>query len=114
MTACALALLLTACATASQHDQMAWVRADGQSINSNPALLQKYQLDHTVCEGEMQNASLAGQAYCPGGAIACAVDDVERRQSMPAVGKDCMADRGYTEVPVTAPNGAGGVPVGTR
>ncbi|MGH6875934.1 MAG: hypothetical protein ACREHV_01005 [Rhizomicrobium sp.] len=111
--AIAAALALAGCATAAQ-EQLAWVRADGQPIAGNPALLQQYQLDHTACEGEMQKANLSGQTFCPGGAIACAINDVERQRSMLAVGKGCMANRGYLQMPASASNAPTDIPIAER
>lgn len=93
----AVAALAFVCACAPQIKNT-WIRADGQRGMGNPALAQQFEMDKTICEGEMQKANLAGSAACYGLAN-CVGVAVARDQSMGVVGKGCMAQRGYVLVP---------------
>ena len=76
-------------------------------------MAQKFNLDHTACEGEMAKANLSagsGQAPACYGVICSA--SAGHAISMAAVGKGCMADRGYMQVP-EGQRGPGAVLVGT-
>jgi hypothetical protein len=77
---------------------MVWIRTDGISIKENPAFAQKFDVDKTVCEGEMQKANLSGTQICRGLAD-CIVQGQQRGSAVGIVGKGCMADRGYVLVP---------------
>ena len=57
--------------------QMVWLRLDGQRGTENPVLAQQFETDRTACLGATQ------QANEPVGAVA----------------KDCMAAKGYIQVP---------------
>jgi hypothetical protein len=77
---------------------MVWIRTDGQRITENPAFAQKFEVDKTVCEGEMQKANLSGAQFCRGLAD-CIIQGQQRGSAVGIVGKGCMADRGYVLVP---------------
>jgi hypothetical protein len=79
-------LILTGCATA---EPMIWLRVDGQSIPSNPALLERAKLDATVCQGEVAKSdNSAGE-----------VPLLRRQENSNVVLRGCMAQRGYVLVP---------------
>jgi hypothetical protein len=84
------------CALASCAVQVKnkWVRVDGQSIEKNPALVKQYEVDKTICEGEMQKADLSGSSFCYGLGN-CLATGISRGNAMAGVGKGCMAQRGY-------------------
>jgi hypothetical protein len=59
---------------------MVWLRLDGQRGVGNPGLTQQFETDRTACLGVTQ------QSYEPS-------------QAVDAVAKDCMAAKGYIQVP---------------
>lgn len=91
------ALVLMSCAT-TPRPQNLWVRTDGQSTRDTPALASQFEVDRTICEGEMQKANLSGAQYCRGLAD-CIVSGAARGDAMATVGKGCMAQHGYILMP---------------
>jgi hypothetical protein len=89
------ALLVTGCA---QQVKQVWIRTDGQRGVGNPAFAQQFEIDKTVCVGEMQKANLSGVAVHGGGLAGLAVA-MERDAAADDVQKGCMAQRGYVLVP---------------
>ena len=74
--------ILAGCAfdlTQSQP-QMAWLRIDGQRGTGNPVLTQQFETDRTICLGKKQQ-------------------DNEQDEPVDEVAKDCMAKKGYIQVP---------------
>jgi hypothetical protein len=73
---------LAGCSYELSHPQpqMVWLRLDGQRGTGNPVLAQQFETDRVVCLGATQQANGPSQA----------VD---------AVAKDCMAAKGYIQVP---------------
>ena len=57
--------------------KMVWLRLDGQRGAGNPVLTQQFE---TICLGKVQQEN-------------------ERSQSVDAVAKACMAEKGYIQVP---------------
>src|SRR5262245_59183144 len=96
ITACALVLALTGCATAPPP--MLWVRLDGQRSRDNPVLGQEFQVAQTVCLGERQKAALSGVTVAQGG-LAGAIAAQQRGAAADQVGQGCMAEKGYALVP---------------
>jgi hypothetical protein len=78
--------------------KMVHIRVDGQSIRGNPALMQQFEIDRAVCEGEMTKANMGGTQFCRG-MLDCAVQGQQRAEGMQVVGRGCMAQRGYMQVP---------------
>jgi hypothetical protein len=70
---------------------------DGQTAKENPALASQFEIDKTVCEGDMQKANLSGTTFCQG--VGCVGASIDRGNAMQTVGKGCMAQRGYVQVP---------------
>lgn len=97
MAALGAGLMLCGCAT-QPPVRMVHIRTDGQSIRGNPALIQQFEIDRTICEGEMSKANMGGTQFCRG-TLDCAIQANERGMGMQAVGKGCMAQRGYIQVP---------------
>ena len=95
----ACALVLASCAVKPEV-KMVNIRTDGQSIRGNPALIQQFEIDKSICEGEMSKANLGGTQFCRG-IIDCAVQSEQRGQGVTVVGRGCMAQRGYILVPET-------------
>lgn len=93
--ACALAL--GSCAAKPQVE-MVNIRTDGQEIRGNPALQAQFEIDKSICEGEMSKANMGGAQFCRG-IVDCAVQGQQRSDGMQVVGKGCMAERGYVRVP---------------
>jgi hypothetical protein len=89
------AVALSGCATEVANK---WVRTDGQSVMNNPALVKQFEIDKTICEGEMQKANLSGSSYCSGVGD-CIATGIARGSAMAVVGKGCMAQRGYLLTP---------------
>jgi hypothetical protein len=80
--ACALAL--AACTTAA--NDMVWGRLDGRLISQDPALKQQFDVDFTVCRGEVAKADAAANDV-PLSRRQHIADDVEA---------GCMAAKGYS------------------
>jgi hypothetical protein len=87
------ALALSACATPSVY-----LLADGRLPGDDPVLNQQFEMDRTICNGDMQKANLSGVTVSGGGfaGIAAAAD---RAQAAGQVGVGCMAAKGYVLVP---------------
>lgn len=90
----AAALALVGCA---QQPKTVWIRTDGQTGFTNPALAQQFEVDKTICEGEMSKANMSGAQFCRG-LVDCVGQSVARSEGMAVVGKGCMAQRGYISV----------------
>jgi hypothetical protein len=86
------ALALAGCA---QH--MLYLRADGVAPGSDPVLNQQFEMDRTVCNGDMQKANLSGVTFA-GGGLAGAVAAANRGEAAGQVGQGCMAEKGYVLV----------------
>jgi hypothetical protein len=93
----AQAVVLAALALASCAPHMIYLRADGQVAANDPVLHQQFEMDRTVCQGELQKANVSGVTYTGGGLIG-ALALAERSQSVDQVGQGCMASRGYVLV----------------
>jgi hypothetical protein len=59
---------------------MVWLRLDGQRGSGNPALIQQFATDRALCLGRTQQ-------------------DDEQDGPVDAPAKDCMAQKGYIQVP---------------
>jgi hypothetical protein len=73
---------LGGCAFESSQPQpkMVWLRLDGQRGAGNPILTQQFETDRTACLGTTQQGN-------------------DPSQAVDAVAKDCMAAKGYIQVP---------------
>jgi len=78
---------------------MAWVRTDGKSTSSDPALSQQFQTDKTICQGERQKANLSDITLTQVGFADMAIAAQNRTNAADAVVNDCMAQKGYILVP---------------
>lgn len=88
-------VLLAGCA--APPPPKVWVRTDGQSTKENPALMQQFELDKTICLGEAQKANLsAGTNYY--GGFAGVAEQMRRNEATVSVAQGCMAQRGYALV----------------
>jgi hypothetical protein len=87
------ALALAGCA----GPQMLYLRADGIAPSSDPVLKQQFDMDRTVCLGDMQKASLSGVSFGGGGWGAVAAQ-ANRNQAAGQVAQGCMAEKGYVLV----------------
>jgi len=99
----AVVCLLAGCQTTTQTTNAThvWARTDGQIITGNPALTAQFDLDRTICEGEMQKAAVGMEPiYYRGllGALSAQVILDQRAAGLLAIAKGCMAQRGYVLV----------------
>jgi len=93
---------LASCATQAAVPMM-WVRADGKSIYSSPAIQTQFRMDSAVCQGQTQQTALVMAPiyyHNLGGAIAANMIEEEREKGLVQVAEGCMAQRGYFHVPV--------------
>jgi hypothetical protein len=88
-----MAMAVSACAR-----EMSYVRLDGRSAASDPVLAQQFEVDRTVCAGEMQKANVSGVTFAGGGMAGLAAQ-IERQQAVGQVAQGCMAQKGYLLVP---------------
>jgi hypothetical protein len=74
--------MLAGCAyePSQPEPKMVWLRLDGQRGAENPVLTRQFETDRTACLGTTQQSNEPSQAF-------------------DAVGKDCMAAKGYIQVP---------------
>lgn len=79
-----LVFAVAAAAMVAGCQEVTILRADGQRIPSNPALIAQADLDRAICKGEMDKAGM--QANPTGRGMASVFDG-------------CMASRGYFVVP---------------
>lgn len=90
----ALSLLLTATAVSGCARETVYVRLDGQRAASDPILAQQFEVDRTICSGEMQKANVSGVTFA-GGGLAGAIAAAERSNAVGQVAQGCMAQKGY-------------------
>jgi len=90
------ALLVTGCAT-KPSTVMVWARTDGQAITGNAALTQQYDVDRTVCVGEVQKANVSDFTFASND-ISAMVAQIEANQAASIIYRGCMASRGYLKV----------------
>lgn len=88
----ALAGLVAGCA-----QKVAYIRIDGQR-GSDPVLAQQFEIDRTICTGEMQKANVSGVTFT-GGGVAGLAAQIERSNAVGQVAQGCMAQKGYVSVP---------------
>ena len=89
------------CQTAGQKQNITFVRADGRPMRGNAKLEQQFQLDATICKGEMQKiAAGAAPIYYSGivGAVNAEMIAQGKKNALLDVGKGCMAERGYVQI----------------
>lgn len=75
---------LTGCA------KSVYLLADGRMPASDPVLNQQFEMDRTVCQGELQKANLSGSLRDWG--------VISRANAVGQVGQGCMAEKGYVLV----------------
>jgi hypothetical protein len=73
---------LAGCAIELSQPQpkMVWLRLDGQRGAGNPVLTRQFETDRTTCLGTAQQG-------------------IDQSQAVDPVAKDCMAAKGYIQVP---------------
>lgn len=101
-TATAAALVvLSGCQTTPQ-DEYIWVRTDGHRMGDDPSYGQRFELDRTVCFGEVQrSAAGAPVIYYQGlsGAITASMIQGQQQSAYLDIMKGCMAGKGYVFTP---------------
>lgn len=75
-----LSVLMAGCMSGQNYYRI----SDGQRVDANPEMLAEFQVDRTICDGEVAKANLATDQN------ALLVMD-----SLAAVERACMAERGY-------------------
>jgi hypothetical protein len=85
-------LALTACAPHTLY-----LRADGVPPASDPVLNQQFEMDRTICQGDLQKANLSGVTFTTGGLAGIAAAS-NRAAAAGQVGQGCMAEKGYVLV----------------
>ena len=93
-----VAVLASAVLTAGCAQRVAWVRVDGQRVSLDPVMAQQFEIDRTICTGEMQKANVSGVTFT-GGGLAGLAAAVERSNAVGQVAQGCMAQKGYVMVP---------------
>ena len=96
-------LAAAGCQTTDAYDQSIWVRTDGQKMSENAALNAAFDVDSTVCTGEVQKAAVGAPViYYQGlaGAISASMISDQRTAGYIAIMKGCMAQKGYVLVPL--------------
>lgn len=78
--------------------EMVYLRIDGQRGSADPVLAQQFEVDRTICSGEMQKANVSGVTFA-GGGMAGVAAQIERSNAVGQVAQGCMAQRGYISVP---------------
>ena len=87
-----VALALAGCAP-----HMIYLRADGINPVGDPVVNQQFEMDRTICQGDMQKANVSGVAIT-GGGIPGVVAAANRSNAVAQVGQGCMAEKGYVLV----------------
>ncbi len=90
-------VLVSATALSGCAKDMAYIRIDGQRAKTDPVLAQQFEIDRTICSGEMQKANVSGVTFS-GGGVAGLAAQVERQQAVGQVAQGCMAQKGYVLV----------------
>lgn len=94
-------VILGGCAA---EPQWGWRRADGQSARNDPALHAQFESDKAACVGELQRSGLSGASGLSSSSgssygVSAGIQPMRREAAMEEI-RDCMAQRGYTTVPV--------------
>ena len=76
---------------------MIYLRADGMNPVSDPVVNQQFEMDRTICQGDMQKANVSGVTIT-GGGVPGVVAAANRSQAVSQVGQGCMAEKGYVLV----------------
>lgn len=98
------AVMLTSCQTATSQEQYIFVRTDGQRGSGSPQLQQQFELDKTICTGEVQKSAVGAPIiYYQGlaGAISASMIQSQQGRAMVDIMKGCMAQKGYVLVPLS-------------
>lgn len=92
-------IALTACQTTTPADDTVYMRTDGVSQVGRPDLMQKFEIDKTVCLGETQKVAVGAPVVYSNGTIlselSAAGVNQQKSDALNDVLKGCMAQRGY-------------------
>ena len=92
-------IALTACQTTTPAEETVYMRTDGVSQVGRPDLLQKFEIDKTVCLGETQKAAVGAPVVYSNGTIlselSAAGVNQQKSNALNDVMKGCMAQKGY-------------------
>jgi hypothetical protein len=92
-----LVVLVGALGLAQCASKMIYLTADGHAPNTDPVLQQQFDMDATICRGEMQKTNLSGLT-ASGGGFATVAAAADRAQAANQVGQGCMVGKGYVLV----------------
>jgi hypothetical protein len=95
-------LTLAGCQTTSPLENYIFVRTDGQRLADNPALGSQFELDKTMCLGEVQKSAVGAPIiYYQGlaGAINASMIQDQQQAALIDILRGCMAAKGYVLVP---------------
>lgn len=83
-------------------EQYIFVRVDGKRLADDPSYGPKFELDRTICIGEVQRSAVGAPIiYYQGlaGAITASMIQNQQQAALVDVLKGCMAGKGYVLVP---------------
>lgn len=95
------ATLVSGCQT-TPTDSMIFVRTDGRRLAEDPSFGPQFELDKTICIGEVQKSAVGAPIiYYQGlaGAINASMIQSQQGRAMLDIMKGCMASKGYVLVP---------------
>jgi hypothetical protein len=91
------ACVLAALALAGCAPHMIYLRGDGVPPASDAVLNQQFEMDRTICQGDMQKANVSGVTIT-GGGVPGILAAANRSDAVSQVGQGCMAEKGYVLV----------------
>jgi hypothetical protein len=83
--------LILSTALAGCAANTAYIRTDGQDVAGDAVLVQQFEIDQTICMGEMQKANVSSMRFDRGGRVGAA----ERSNTVGQIAQGCMAKKGY-------------------
>jgi len=99
--AAALAAALAGCQT-TPDEKFVFVRVDGKRLAENPSYGTKFELDRSVCVGDVQKSAVgAPPIYYQGlsGAISASIIANRQQSALLDIFRGCMVSKGYAMVP---------------
>lgn len=103
VAAAVVGLVLAGCQT-TPEEQYIFVRTDGKRLADDPSFGPKFELDRTVCIGEVQRSAVGAPIiYYQGlaGAITASMIQNQQQAALVDILKGCMAGKGYMMVPMS-------------
>lgn len=97
----AAVLAVAGCQTVPD-EELIFVRVDGKRSGDNPSYASKFELDRTMCIGEVQRSAVGAPIiYYQGlaGAISASMLQNQQQAALIDILRGCMAGKGYMMVP---------------